>query len=103
MIDYYNLDYRPLTIWYRILFAVSVLTHFVAPAPVFGQQNLVTAAVILHCLQSAFQLRSLGYITALHAAVSMAATILGAVVVGPVAAYVGVWYWRERVICKLTK
>jgi hypothetical protein len=103
MIDYYNQDYRPLAIWYRILLAASVLGHLITPAPVPGQQHLVATAVVLHCLQSAFQLRSLGYITALHAAISMLAAILGAAVAGPAAAYVGVWYWREHVICKLTK
>lgn len=103
MVDYYNLDYHPLTIWYRMLLAMAVFGHILAPNPVPGQQHLVTATVITHCLQNLFQLRNLGYITTSHAAGSMLATVLGTAMVGPVATYVGIWYWREHVIFKLTK
>ncbi|KAL1644187.1 hypothetical protein SLS58_004467 [Diplodia intermedia] len=60
---------------------------------------LCSAAVLAWCLHGACELRRTGYVaTAAAAARAAAALVLAQGVVGPGAAYVGFWAWREGVV-----
>lgn len=99
---YLNKDYPPLMALYRIILALSVLGGvFVLVSPT--NQHLITANVIAHCLQSTFELRKLGYATTRQAISAALTILLGTKMVGPVAVYAGMWYWRENVIHGLSK
>ncbi|EKG11619.1 hypothetical protein MPH_11112 [Macrophomina phaseolina MS6] len=64
---------------------------------------LCFAAVFVWCLYSVFELRRVGYITTKQAVVAAVVTAVAQVVVGPGAAYVGLWAWREGVIAGLVQ
>ncbi|KAL1630653.1 hypothetical protein SLS54_000524 [Diplodia seriata] len=59
---------------------------------------LCFAAVLVWCLYSTYELRRTGYVTAATAARAAVALVLAQGVVGPGAAYVGFWAWREGVV-----
>lgn len=59
---------------------------------------LCFAAVLVYCLYSVFELRRVGYVTTEQAVRAAALTVAAQVVVGPGAAYAGVWAWREGVV-----
>ncbi|GME33552.1 FAD binding domain containing protein [Neofusicoccum parvum] len=55
------------------------------------------AALLLWGLYGVWELRRAGFATTAEAGVAGAAVVLGQVVVGPGAAYAGLWWWREGV------
>ncbi|GME30130.1 putative FAD binding domain protein [Neofusicoccum parvum] len=59
---------------------------------------LCFAAALVYCLYSVFELRRVGYITTEQAARAAVLTVAAQSVVGPGAAYAGVWAWREGVV-----
>lgn len=106
MAVYLNKDYPPLTVWYRLIFALSVLSHLFIPAISLHQHQqrlIIAGSIFVHCLQNAYQLRSLGYATTRQVASAVALIILGTAFLGPMAVYSGFWYWREHVIYALSK
>lgn len=64
--------------------------------------TLFLACTALWSLYSIFELRSNGYIATVQAVRAALAAVAAQVVVGPAAAYIGVWAWREEVIVKAT-
>ncbi|KAJ7610283.1 FAD binding domain-containing protein [Mycena polygramma] len=62
--------------------------------PDFALFALTTA---LWSLFSVYELRRTGWATTRQAACAVAAVLAGQVLVGPVATYTGLWYWREGV------
>ncbi|KAF4540041.1 FAD binding domain containing protein [Lasiodiplodia theobromae] len=61
------------------------------------------AAVFVWCLYSAYELRRTGYVKTEQAVRAALATLAAQVVVGPGAAYVGFWSWREGAILSHVK
>ncbi|KAK6210531.1 putative secondary metabolism biosynthetic enzyme [Pestalotiopsis sp. IQ-011] len=103
MVVYLNKDYPPLSAWYRVMLLLSVLEHIFISRGLYPQQVLVTTSIVAHCLQSAFQLRSLGYVRTEQALAAVLMILLGTDMLGPMATYTGLWYWREKVIYGLSK
>lgn len=102
MLAYSNKDYPPLQSWYRLIFGLSVLGSIFVPSSPYHQQGLIVASIVAHCLQSAFQLRNLGYATTRQTGTAMLVIIVGTRFLGPTAVYSGLWYWRENVIYRLS-
>ncbi|KAM3073525.1 hypothetical protein ACMFMG_004581 [Clarireedia jacksonii] len=103
MTVYLNKDYPPLSTWYRIIIALSFLGSFFISSASFNHRSVITASILVHCLQSAFQLRILGYATTKQVAIAVVMIILGTMILGPMTIYLGFWYWRENVIYRLSK
>jgi hypothetical protein len=105
MTPYMNKDFPAIINWYRVILTLSVAGDmFVmlwSSSP--AQPALVSASIVVHCLQCAFQLRSLGYATTRQAAAAMVMIILGTKFLGQTTVYCGLWYWRENVIHGLSK
>ncbi|CEI63201.1 unnamed protein product [Fusarium venenatum] len=105
MAPYMNEDFPSIMNWYRVILTLSVAGDMVvmlgSSSPT--QPTLVLSSIVVHCLQTAFQLRSLGYATTGQAAASMVMIILGTKILGPTTVYCGLWYWRENVIHGLSK
>lgn len=99
---YLNQDYAALTTLYRILFVLAGLTSIFIPSSL-ENQCLITASLIIFCLQSAFEMRRLGYVTTRKALSTSLIILLGTYVIGPVPVYISTWYWRENVIHRLSK
>lgn len=100
---YYNKDYPLLIEWYKTILVLSVLADTFIPASSYHEKALATGSIVAHCLQSAFQLRNLGYATTQQTACAILAILLGTRILGPVTVYSGLWYWRENVIYSLSK
>ncbi|EOA85623.1 hypothetical protein ACJQWK_10553 [Exserohilum turcicum] len=64
--------------------------------------TLFFACTALWSLYSIFELRRNGYITTLQAVSAALVAAAAQVVVGPSAAYIGVWAWREEAIINVT-
>lgn len=64
--------------------------------------TLYFASTAIWSLYSIFELRRTGYITTLQAVRVALVAVAAQVVVGPAAAYIGVWAWREEAIVKVT-
>ncbi|EOD44034.1 putative fad binding domain protein [Neofusicoccum parvum UCRNP2] len=75
------------------------------PVFVFFKYDMLLcfAAVFVWCLYSILELRRTGYITSEQAVKAAAVTTAAQLVVGPGAAYSGVWAWRESVIVQQVK
>jgi hypothetical protein len=63
---------------------------------------LYVGALLVWCIYTVFELRRLGYITTASAKTSSLAIFGSSILLGPGATYVGVWYWREKVIARLS-
>lgn len=105
MTPYMNRDIPAIINWYRVILILSVAGDIFimlgSSSP--AQPALVSASIVVHCLQCAFQLRSLSYATTRQAAAVMAMIILGTKFLGQTTVYCGLWYWRENVIHGLSK
>jgi hypothetical protein len=99
---YFNKDYEPLLVLYRIIFVLGLVIHLFGLGS-FHNQRLVTINIVGYCLQSAFEMRNLGYTTSLKAISAMIFILFGATIVGPIAVYALAWHWREYVIHRLNK
>ncbi|PSN75601.1 FAD binding domain-containing protein [Corynespora cassiicola Philippines] len=64
--------------------------------------TLYFASTALWSLYSIFELRRTGYVTTFQALRAALVAVVAQVVVGPAAAYIGVWAWREEAIVKVT-
>ncbi|KAJ7656534.1 FAD binding domain-containing protein [Mycena polygramma] len=115
---YKNADVAPLQDAFRAAFGVAFFAHantvyravhhtLLSPAllvkaalrgaradPDFTLYALTTA---LWSLYSVYELRRTGWATTKQAGLAAAAVLAGQVLVGPVATYAGLWYWREGV------
>ncbi|KAI8626280.1 FAD/NAD(P)-binding domain-containing protein [Xylariaceae sp. FL1651] len=94
MKPYLNCDYPSLAALYRTLFGLSLL------AP--GTQSLLNANIIVHCLYSTFEMRRLGYVPTKQALSAALIVVLSPNLIGSLPVYVGVKYWRESVIHRLS-
>lgn len=103
MAAYYNKDYPLLVDWYRIILVLNFLANASIPASSYHEKALITSSIVAHCLQRAFQLRYLGYATTQQTAYAVLAILFGTLILGPMTIYSGFWYWRETVICSLSK
>ena len=99
---YFNKDYPPLTVLYKIILVSSLLAGVVIPTSP-NNQRLICINIVVHCLHSTFDMRGLGYATTFEALRAALVILLGAKIVGPSTIYVGTWYWRENVIYRLCK
>ncbi|KAH8898447.1 FAD binding domain-containing protein [Thozetella sp. PMI_491] len=63
---------------------------------------LYVGALLVWCMYTVYELRRMGYITTVSAKTSALAVFGSSVLLGPGATYVGVWYWRENAIAKLS-
>jgi hypothetical protein len=76
--------------------AAKVATFFKYDMTVFELSS------IAHSLYSTWELRRLGYVSTWAAVKAAAALTVGSVIVGPGAAWAGLWYWREKVLIGLS-
>jgi hypothetical protein len=98
---YSNEDYTPLLVLYRIIFVLGLVTH-ISELASFHNRHLVTINMVAYCLQSALEMRNLGYTTNLKAISAMIVILLGTTAFGPIAVYALTWHWRESVIYRLS-
>ncbi|KAJ6481201.1 FAD binding domain-containing protein [Mycena vitilis] len=115
---YKNADVAPLQDAFRAAFGIAFFAHastvyraahhtLLSPAllvkatlrgvhadPDFALYALTTA---LWSLYSVYELRRTGWATTKRAGLAAAAVLAGQVLVGPVATYAALWYWREGV------
>ncbi|OJD30037.1 fad binding domain-containing protein [Diplodia corticola] len=60
------------------------------------------AAICCWCFYSIYEVRRLGYASTPQALRAACVLVAGQVLVGPGAAYAGVWYWREETVARLS-
>ncbi|KAJ6489681.1 FAD binding domain-containing protein [Mycena vitilis] len=114
---YKNADVGPLRDAYRAAFALAFFAHantFYAYYPLLDTLHALPALLLqnsranpdfalfalttaLWSLYSVYELRRTGWATTGQAARAAAAVLAGQVLVGPVATYAGLWFWREGV------
>ena len=99
---YLNMEYSSLMVLYRIIFVLGLLANVFVPASP-DNQRLITTNIVAYCLQSAFEMRNLGYATTRQAMSAILIILLGTKMVGPTAVYAGTWHWPENVIYRLSK
>ena len=99
---YLNKDYSLIIVLYRIILVLSLLANVFIPAS-SDNQRLITSNIVAYCLQSAFEMRNLGYATTRQTMSAMLIILFGTKMVGPMAVYAGTWHWRESVIYRLSK
>ncbi|KAH7014098.1 FAD binding domain protein [Microdochium trichocladiopsis] len=70
----------------------------------FAKVNLMSAlpAVILLELYSVYEMRRLGQITTITAVLAAGFVLLAQILVGPGAAWIGLWFWRENTVARLS-
>lgn len=103
MLAYLNTDYPPLRTWYRLIFFLSLLETLFMSSSLYHQQRLIVTSIASHCLYNVFQMRKLSYTTTGECVSAMLKTVVVMVLVGPTAAYAGLWYWREDVIYRVSE
>lgn len=64
--------------------------------------GLVVAAIAAHSLYTVWELRRQGYVSTFSAVKAASAVVLGQLVLGSSATWVGLWAWREDVIAGLS-
>ncbi|KAF7351054.1 Monooxygenase FAD-binding protein [Mycena sanguinolenta] len=110
---YKKADVKPLRNAYMVSFLLSACAHIVllslpkdasslqsqlsAPLSKNNDFTIFALATAIFCLHSVYELRRTGWATTKQAFVAALAVLVSQPLVGPVAAYAAVWFWREDV------
>ncbi|KAF7351055.1 Monooxygenase FAD-binding protein [Mycena sanguinolenta] len=110
---YKKADVKPLRNAYMASFLLSACAHIAllflpkdasslqsqlsAPLSKNNDFTIFALATAIFCLHSVYELRRTGWATTKQALVAALAVLVSQPLVGPVAVYAAVWYWREGV------